>query len=224
MFIPTRLFSCIMLSPYNKTYHIMKKVNFGSGNISPEGWISLDSSPSVLLAKIPYSNLIKMVLNKINLIDKDALKTSWPSNIIFWDFRWGIPFRDNSIDIIFTSHFLEHLPQKNALNFLNKCYKILKNGGIIRIIVPDIDIILNNYSKGFRGNQIDATNELNLRFFEEGQHKHMYNYNSLSSILSSIGFKNIKKLDYRKSKITDIDKLETPKLKYYTSLYIEANK
>jgi len=202
----------------------MKKINFGSGNICPKGWTSLDSSPSTIFAKLPYQDILKQIFIKTKLVNKEIFNSKWPKNIKFWDIRWGIPFRDNSVDIVFTSHFLEHLPQKAALNFLNKCYVILKKDGIIRIVVPDIDIILGNYSKDFRKQPIDAINELNLRIFEEGQHKHMYSYKSLSAILSKIGFRNIKKMDYRKSRISDIDKLETPKLKYYTSLYIEAQK
>jgi predicted SAM-dependent methyltransferase len=135
-----------------------------------------------------------------------------------------VPFTKNSINIAYASHFLEHLPKKNALKFLNRCFTILKPGGIIRLVVPDIDIIINKYQKDSIKDNIAATNELNLRFFEDGQHKHMYNYKTLSTTLTSIGFKNVKKLDFRKSKIKDINKLETLKLKYYTSLYIEAIK
>lgn len=202
----------------------MKMVNFGSGNICPKGWISLDWSLSAILAKFPYFYQIKRMLFKFNLISKNILDAKWPKNITIWDMRWGVPFAKNSIDIAYASHFLEHLPKNKALKFLLRCHEILKPNGIIRLVVPDIDIIYNKYNKDLSIDPIAATNELNLRFFEDGQHKHMYNYKSLSKALTDIGFKKIKRLDFRKSEIADIKKLETIKLKYYTSLYIEAVK
>ena len=202
----------------------MRMVNFGSGNICPDGWISLDWSLSALLAKFPYFYQIKKILFKLNFISKNILDAKWPKNITIWDMRWGVPFAKESVDITYASHFLEHLPKDKALRFLKRCHDILKTGGIIRLVVPDIDIIFNKYNKYISIDPIIATNELNLRLFEEGQHKHMYNYSTLSKTLSDIGFKKIKKLNFRKSAIADIKKLETPKLKYYTSLYIEAIK
>lgn len=202
----------------------MKMVNFGSGNICPPGWISLDWSLSAILAKFPYFYQIKKLLFKLNLINKNILDAKWPRNITIWDMRLGVPFRNNSVDIVYASHFLEHLQKKKALNFLNRCFSILKPGGTIRLLIPDIDIIINKYQKDFYIDPISATNELNLRFFEDGQHKHMYNFSTLKDTLSEVGFKNIKKLNFRKSKIKDINKLETLRLTYYTSLYVEATK
>jgi len=202
----------------------VKKVNFGAGNISPNGWICLDNSPSVILAKLPYFMEVKKIMYKAGIISKNILKTRWPRNLVYWDLRWGVPFKNNSVDIIFTSHFLEHLPKNDSYKFLKKCYKILKNRGVIRIVVPDINILLERYRGDYETDPSFAAEEFNQRIFEGGQHKYMYNFDLLYKILTEIGFKNTKKMDYRKSKIVDIDKLETPKLKYYTSLYIEANK
>lgn len=202
----------------------MKKVNFGSGNVSPRGWISLDSSPSVILAKMPYANTVKKLLHRLNLIDSKVLGTAWPKNIKFWDLRWGVPFKNNSVDIIFASHFLEHLPKRTAEKFLRKCFYILKSGGTIRLIVPDIDIVLKRYLEDYKTNAVAAGEEFNTRLFENGQHKWMYNLESLSDLLAKSGFKRIRKMSFRKSKIKDINNLETPNLKYYTSLYVEAEK
>jgi len=202
----------------------MLKINFGSGSIAPQGWISMDSSPSALLAKVPYSKTIKNILGNIGVVDKQILKTEWPKNITYWDLRWGIPFRKGTVDIIFASHFIEHLPKNAADKFLKNCYEILKTGGILRLVIPDIDILVKTYLKQVSENPIAASEELNARFFEGSQHKWMYNLQSLKEILKNVGFKNIKKFDYRKSKIKDIHKLETPELKYYTSLYLEAEK
>ena len=55
------------------------------------------------------------------------------------DLEKGLPFDDDSVDEIFASHILEHL---NELNFvMEECYRVLKKGGIMRIIVPHFSTI-----------------------------------------------------------------------------------
>ena len=55
---------------------------------------------------------------------------------IIWDARDGIPFPDDSIDDIFSSHFLEHLDDSDARDFLQECMRVVKKGGRICIRVP----------------------------------------------------------------------------------------
>ena len=58
----------------------------------------------------------------------------YPEVDIIRDVEKGLPFDDESVDEIYTSHFLEHI---NDLNFvMEECYRVLKKGGIMRIIVP----------------------------------------------------------------------------------------
>jgi SAM-dependent methyltransferase len=44
------------------------------------------------------------------------------------------PWKDNSIDKIYITHGLEHF--EDHVSVLNECYRILKVGGILEIIVP----------------------------------------------------------------------------------------
>ena len=48
------------------------------------------------------------------------------------------PFEDNTISIIFTSHMLEHMDNEAGINIVNESYRVLKPGGILRIVVPDL--------------------------------------------------------------------------------------
>lgn len=57
----------------------------------------------------------------------------------------GLPFEDNSIDVIYNSHFLEHLNREQARRFLKECHRVLKEDGIIRIVVPDLENICREY-------------------------------------------------------------------------------
>jgi ubiquinone/menaquinone biosynthesis C-methylase UbiE len=49
------------------------------------------------------------------------------------------PYEDNSVDIIYTSHALEHLPWDRIDLVLKDCFRVLKPEGLFRIVLPDVD-------------------------------------------------------------------------------------
>lgn len=52
------------------------------------------------------------------------------------DVRKGLPFDDNSVDGILASHFLEHLLPEDMIDVLAECYRVLKNGCHVSVVVP----------------------------------------------------------------------------------------
>jgi len=54
------------------------------------------------------------------------------------DITRGLPFSDNSVDEIYTSHTLEHIERKDVPFVWEEIYRVLKKGGIATIIVPHI--------------------------------------------------------------------------------------
>jgi len=61
------------------------------------------------------------------------------------DVRDSLPFPDDTFDVVYHSHLLEHLPKEQALPFCRECYRVLKGGGIIRVVVPDLERIAKLY-------------------------------------------------------------------------------
>lgn len=57
----------------------------------------------------------------------------------------GLPFPDNSMDVVYSSHFLEHLTKEQAKFVLKEFYRVLKPNGILRIVVPDLENICREY-------------------------------------------------------------------------------
>lgn len=55
---------------------------------------------------------------------------------VVWDVRDGIPFPDNSACEIYTSHFLEHLTNKESIAFFKEVWRVLKPDGIFRSRLP----------------------------------------------------------------------------------------
>ena len=56
------------------------------------------------------------------------------------------PFEENSFDIIFTSNFFEHLPNKKALDAtVRQAKKCLRKGGLIIAMGPNISVLKGKY-------------------------------------------------------------------------------
>ena len=64
-----------------------------------------------------------------------------------YDLQKGIPFQDNFFDVVYHSHLLEHFPKHKATDFMIECFRVLKPGGTIRIVVPDLEQIAKLYLK-----------------------------------------------------------------------------
>ena len=57
----------------------------------------------------------------------------------------GIPFADNTFEVVYHSHVLEHFQKDDAKKFIDECYRVLKPGGIIRVVIPDLEQIAIHY-------------------------------------------------------------------------------
>ena len=68
-------------------------------------------------------------------------------NISAYNLLKGIPHKDNTFDVVYHSHLIEHFPKKNVNIFIEECYRVLKPGGIIRIATPNLEEIVKNYVK-----------------------------------------------------------------------------
>jgi SAM-dependent methyltransferase len=54
-------------------------------------------------------------------------------------------FDSNSISLVYSSHFLEHIPFNQVPSFLKECYRVLKPGGVIRLVLPDFEEMCREY-------------------------------------------------------------------------------
>lgn len=59
----------------------------------------------------------------------------------------GIPFPSNQFDVVYHSQVLEHFEKDKAPEFMQECFRVLKPGGIIRVVVPDLENIAKEYLK-----------------------------------------------------------------------------
>ena len=70
-----------------------------------------------------------------------------------------LPFPNNHFDVVYTSHFVEHIRRSDVNDFLRECLRVLKPNGIIRIVVPDFENIAREYVSN-----MDSGNHLKAEF------------------------------------------------------------
>jgi predicted SAM-dependent methyltransferase len=61
---------------------------------------------------------------------------------VFLDARRRFPFKDESFDYVFTEHMIEHTSYEEGLHVLSESYRILRPGGKIRVVTPDLEALL----------------------------------------------------------------------------------
>lgn len=62
----------------------------------------------------------------------------------------GIPFGAATFDAVYHSHVLEHFSQSAARRLLEECLRVLKPGGVLRVVVPDLEAVAVGYLESLR--------------------------------------------------------------------------
>jgi ubiquinone/menaquinone biosynthesis C-methylase UbiE len=65
--------------------------------------------------------------------------------ILVHDIRKGLPFANDSVDIVYHSHILEHIDREFVEDFLREIKRVLIPGGIHRMVVPDMEYLCRSY-------------------------------------------------------------------------------
>ena len=74
----------------------------------------------------------------LDLASRDA-------SVVQYNINKGIPFADGVFDAVYHSHVLEHLKPDQGERLLQECYRVLAPGGVLRIVVPDLETIARLY-------------------------------------------------------------------------------
>ena len=67
------------------------------------------------------------------------------SEIVYLDARKRFPLPDNSFDVVFSEHMLEHIDYADGLRCLEECLRVLQPGGRIRVATPSLDRLIRLY-------------------------------------------------------------------------------
>lgn len=199
------------------------KVNVGSGfNVTP-GWINIDGNFNLIFRKLPKS-LLKLIYKYTDVkkwFEQEYFVNTLSNNFfIHHNIEYGLPFRSETVDFIYSSHLLEHLFKDDAEFLINEMYRVLKKGGILRIVVPDLEYVVELYKKSKKEEALEYFFP-NSKADYFSRHRYMYDFDLLAILMQKIGFHSIKKWEFRKGELPDVHLLDN---RPTDSLHIEARK
>lgn len=193
------------------------KINIGSGLSGIPGWHNLDNSPTIPLSRIPIFNRL--------------LKTpTWPRDVRRYDVRKGLRFADGSVRYIYSSHAFEHFTDAEALGVAKECFRVLEPKGVLRIVVPDLGLIVQEYladsSPKAAANflsRLSLNHSIHDVIHPGSNHSQMFDGKALVHLLREAGFANPQVSSFGKSGIPEIAQLDL-EVRRGESLYVEASK
>jgi len=112
-------------------------LNVGAGSYAMADFVNIDNS--TFLQLLPWHPLLKPFIGKRRRAGfeeyRKALKVA---PYLTCDCGKPLPLPTASVDHILTSHFLEHLYKAEAECVVRGFHRILKSGGTLHVIVPDL--------------------------------------------------------------------------------------
>lgn len=181
-------------------------IHFGCGACAPIEWTNFDGSPSLRLQRLPI----------VGRLVPGGPFGRFPENVLYGDIVKGLPVRMHSAALLYSSHVLEHLSLEDLRAALRNCRQLLRADGIFRLVLPDLEVLVNEYVA-------DASPDAAIRFVDHtllgrrnrprgfmarirdclgnANHLWMWDYKSLSKELADVGFSKIRRVRYQDSQV-----------------------
>lgn len=137
---------------------IILNVGCGAKVSNRPGVINIDWS---VLLRLRVNRFLRLVAPFFMTEERRKRFDALGDNVMVHDLSRGIPFESNSVDVVYHSHMLEHLDRDIADKFMMEVNRVLKPGGLHRIVVPDLEQLCGSYLKSldrFRGGPDEAGN------------------------------------------------------------------
>jgi cyclopropane fatty-acyl-phospholipid synthase-like methyltransferase len=148
------------------------------------------------------------------------------------DVTQGLPYDDEIVDAIFSSHMLEHVSYEQALALMKDCHRVMKPGTVIRVVVPDAGKLIKSYHDNFLGYFDEMSSTSSARSTQAGklwelllgdEHRAIYDWDTLERLFLDAGFKDPKQERFRHSR-SPIIQTEATDMYADLSLFGEATR
>ncbi len=211
------------------------RLNLGCGQAPSEDWLNYDNSPAVWLAKSPT---LARLLSRIGVIDDGSAQFAAfcaANQIRYANAARRIPHESSTVDAIYSSHMIEHLVRDDAWAFLLECHRVLKPGGRLRLVVPDLHALVQQYL--LRGNGDHFLGQMQLEthlppgvmrkmkwlLFGGRGHHWMYDARSLGGLMEEAGFAAVEMMEPGQTRLAEPAGLDLRE-RQIESIYLEGRR
>lgn len=134
------------------------------------------------------------------------------------------PFEDGTFQYVYTEHMIEHISREEGAFMLGECYRILRKGGVIRVVTPNLVAIaglcgenLSDIQQSYLSWLCSALPQQKLphttasaidAMFRLWGHKFIYDEPTLAAAMRSAGFGSIVRRPLGESEHPDLRNLE----------------
>jgi predicted SAM-dependent methyltransferase len=152
----------------------------------------------------------------------------WKPGLLCFDATRGIPLPSSSLRGIFTEHCLEHLSYADCLAVLRDFRRMLKPGGVVRVVVPDGELYCTLYMRAQAGETVRWPYAENgkvpiyyvNRIMHDHGHRFIYDFDAMKEALLSAGFREVHRARFREG--SDPRLLIDQEHRSIESLYVEG--
>jgi predicted SAM-dependent methyltransferase len=199
------------------------RVNLGSGLSVAPGWIHIDGSLNALVSRWPsivLNRLYDWSDNRRWYSREQYIRILKDHRFVHHRLEYGLPFGDETVDVIYSSHALEHMFREEAEALLRDARRALKPGGLIRIAVPDVEYACQLFHQGAKEQALEY-------FFSRSRsgylnhHHYMYDFDLLKTLLETAGFRQVERRAFREGNVPDLNVLDN---RPDETLFVEARK
>jgi SAM-dependent methyltransferase len=188
--------------------------------------------------------LAMRVLARLGVLNQQQAETRWPRQILRRNLARPLEWENASARAIYSSHMVEHLDRAEARRFLEECRRVLKPGGVLRLVLPNLKALVEHYEGAKAAGDPCAADEFvellylvprdvdppPLRrmalLFLHRAHRWMYDPDSMQALLREVGFGRVRECSFRAGACPGLDTLETRESDLYdsSSFYVEGFK
>lgn len=121
------------------------------------------------------------------------------------DIRTLKTFKNESADLIYSCHGIEHFFKDERLTVLSRWHQVLKKGGTLRLALPDFEMVAKCYLDGSVPFEKLWSSLNGSQRHPYDFHYHCYDFKHLTKDLEEVGFANVRRYDWRKTEHADYD-------------------
>lgn len=133
------------------------------------------------------------------------------------DITKPLNYADGTVDVIFTEHVIEHVDLAGGVAFMREAFRVLKPGGVFRVVAPMIDTLIkfqtNEFGRryanetllgyyleehsvlenlGLGGLEYDAHPFIMDSLFKKHGHQFIWTEKLMCAVLAKVGFRDVR--------------------------------